>query len=182
MALIGLTAFKSSFPNKVQTSDESNVNAIILAAQSIAERYMERTLFLNATKTVYLDVNGNKLLLPDAPINSVGNVYYDQARAFSTALDSAQYYAETNDGKIILNGTYYGEKVFKVIYSVGWAEDTAPETIETIVKEIAYYIWKRQSKDQIGSRELTGAEGYRLVYDPSFPKFVKDMMDMERRY
>jgi hypothetical protein len=182
MALISLNAIKSAFPNKVQTSDEANVTAIILAAQSIAERYTERTLFLNASKTIYLDANGDKLLLPDAPINSVASVSYDKARAFASALPSSSYFVDTVAGNILFNRTYYGDKVFKVVYSAGWAEDLAPKNIDTIMKELVYYIWKRQSKDQIGSRELTGAEGYRLVYDPSFPKFVKDMLDMERRY
>jgi len=182
MALVSLTAFKASFPNIVQTSDESNVSALILAAQSIAEKYTERTLFLNATKSVILDVNGDKLLLPDAPINSVSAVYYDTARSFGTALTASEYYADLDNGQILLGKQYFGQKVFKATYSVGWAEDVAPARIDSIIKELTYYLWKRRSKDQIGSREFTGAEGYRMVYDPSFPKMIKDLMDQERRY
>lgn len=182
MALVSLTAFKASFPNVVQTSDETLLVSTILDAQSIAEKYMERTLFLNATKSVVLDVNGDKLLLPDAPINSVSAVYYDTARQFGTVLTASGYYADLPNGQILLGKQYFGQKVFRVVYSVGWAEDTAPERISGIVKELTYYLWKRRTKDQIGSREFTGAEGYRMVYDPSFPKMIKDLMDQERRY
>lgn len=156
---------------KLESTDSARIDILIAWAQARAELIIGRSLE-SVEHTEYLAGNGGKtIILPVIPVSSIASIYLDASRAYTTALETTDYYIDAKSGivRLYTDRTPEGPATVKVIYTAGYTEDTLPADIKMALMECIEWNCKRLNDQALGLSSHSTPDGVSVGYEMVLP-------------
>ena len=161
---------------------------VVAAAQDAAEKYCGFE-FDSAETTEYKDAvdDSKTLYLKKKGIDTEETiaVYYDATGDFaaSTAVDATTYHVLADAGQIILDTPYDGGTYrWKIAYTGGWDEDTAPASLRFAIVGLAAFLYKKAKAGNWGLENDSPGTAQTLKFQTMIPPDVAVLLNLHRRY
>jgi hypothetical protein len=158
----------------VKAESESMLSALITAYSASFETYLNRTVEATS-RTLQTNVHpGERVFeLPAYPVTAITSVKNAEDRDFAsaTAIDSDDYYCDTEKGLLYVDGYVLlpGPGVLQVVYTGGMAADAAsfvtafPEIAAALDLQVVSH-WQR--KDQLAAQGVSLGQGSKSFTGP----------------
>jgi uncharacterized phiE125 gp8 family phage protein len=112
------------------SDDDARINDMIIAARTLAEQWLKRSLVTQHWKLSLADCATSGTRLPMGPLQSIASVITTSAAGVTTTLDPSAYAISPAGDAMMLDGTLYADRI-DISYIAGYgASGQVPKPIK----------------------------------------------------